>query len=481
MRQVVLLTLGTTLALALAAGSARAERVENIEDFSRLSLANDVIPSPCPGPQCTAELQEPYVLGPRVIFLAFEGVSLTRSTTNEDARNNISAIVNSSTEVISPFDPYDLSSTGGMSRSQIISATQTELERLYSPYDVTFTTTRPSTGNYHMLVFGGSSVGVLGDNGAAGVSLGDCGDTMANNIVFIFTEVSGMRVGDMSTTAAHELGHSLGLSHINDTDAVMYYSITSLIPDHWGQGTIPDQPVCSGQSYQDSGQQIMEVIGPRGQDVSPPVVTITSPSAGSTAYYGDAIRATASDATGVDYLEAQIAGVTISQDNSAPYEWTIPLDAPTGEQAIRVRAYDTKGLTSFDQVVVTIVAGEAPPCHSQADCDPGEICDENQKCVPDGFGDGELGAPCFDQGSCNSPYFCATVGEEQRCSSGCDDANPCPEGFDCMGACWPSATEEDDGGGCFGSVSNTSDTKPSLAIILLFAFGLVFVLRRKRR
>jgi hypothetical protein len=171
--------------------------------------------------------------------------------------------------------------------------------------------------------------------------------------------------------------------------------------------------------------------------------------------------------------------VTIGTDNAAPYEWTIPLDAPTGEQAIRVRAYDNKGNSAFAQIVVTIEAGESPPCESKDDCNPGEICDENGDCVPE-FVAGDLGSPCANSDSCMEPYFCATVADQQRCTTGCDDANPCPEGFDCLGACWPSASDDGggDGGGCC-LVSNTTDTRPLAAPLLLMALGLL-VLRRRR-
>jgi len=478
------------------AGPARAEKSSEVKEFPPRERIGDLVLAPGFGPDCSGTAPTPMAVGPRTIYAVFDGVTLTRVTDayQEDATQNRSYIVNSSTEVIPAFDPSDIYGTYGMTRAQVISGIVSWMNTAYAPYDVTITTTRPASGPYTMVVFGGTAQAVIGESGGTlGISLGDCGDQLPSQVVFAFTAESYFSDLDISHTAqtgTHELGHSYGLMHIQPSTAIMHYAVgantnvsstfNASEQSVWDPYD-PNLTSCSGGSTQNSHQVLLGIIGPSGQDVTPPSVTITTPADGATVYQGDPIRATATDASGIEHVEAQVAGVTISSDNTAPYEWSIPLDAPTGEQAIRVRAYDNKGNNGFSQIVVTIQAGEAPPCQSKDDCDPGERCDENGDCVPE-FGVGELGAPCSEAVPCSDPYFCGVVGDASRCTQGCDDTNPCPEGFDCIGACWPSADDGggDDGGGCFGSVTDTTGTRPLFAPLLLMAFGLFFVFRRRR-
>ncbi len=491
MRRAVFLFLSIAVGMTFFASSARAEPQSQVEEFPPRERVGDIVLAPGLGPCDGAPV--PYALGPRTIYANFEGAQLTRVTDayQENAVEDKSYIVNSSTEVIPAFDPSDIYGTSGMSRTQVINGIVSWMETAYAPYDVTITTTRPATGPYTMVLFGGSAAAVLGSSdGTLGVSLGDCGDMLPSQIVFAFTEESYFRNLDIAHTAqtgTHELGHSYSLMHIQPSTAIMHYAVgydtnvsntfNSTTASVWDPND-SSLTSCTGGSTQNSHQVLLSIIGPRGQDTTNPDITITAPVAGATVHRGDPIRATASDASGIEHTEAQVAGVTIGTDNSAPYEWTIPLDAPTGEQAIRVRAYDNKGNSAFEQIVVTIEAGESPPCESKDDCNPGEICDENGDCVPE-FVAGDIGSACANDDSCMDPYFCATVGDQQRCTTGCDDANPCPDGFDCLGACWPSAHDDGggDGGGCV--VSNTTDTRPLLAPLLLMALGLL-VLRRRR-
>ena len=71
--------------------------------------------------------------GLRTVYLSFDGVTLNRSTTVDDATVNVSFIVNSATEVISAMTTGDLIDVGGLSRQQVIDRVLADLEAIFEP------------------------------------------------------------------------------------------------------------------------------------------------------------------------------------------------------------------------------------------------------------------------------------------------------------------------------------------------------------
>ena len=433
-----------------------------------------VLDSPCPGPECQAELATPYALGRRTIYLNFDGVSLDRSSFNDDARHNQSAIV-ASTMSIPKFDVGALNFDGGLSREEVIQYTIDKLEDAYSALDVEFVTTRPADGNYHMIVFAGEGStceNTTGASSCAGIALRDCSEVMPNNIVFVFAW--GLRYADLAQVAAHEGGHALGLDHIDNRDAIMYWSIQNSIPTQFGAGPINPsdlEDACFGVTYQDSTERLLKNIGPRGQDVLPPSVQIVTPKNGATVIAGSPIIATADDLdSAVASLTLSVNGTVIDTKKSGPYEFTLPAEAPQGSATIRIEATDVGGNTSASQVAV-MVASDIP-CETNEQCPEGLACGDDGLCEPDAV-PGTLGALCSTNDECVSG-LCGAVAGESRCTQPCDAATPCPGGFECLDdvACWPS---EGDGGGC--SVGGNGSAP---GMLLLFAAALMGSLRRRR-
>ncbi len=408
-----------------------------------------LLPAPCPTGNCDRPHPvQPHAKGLRIVYLNFDGVTLTASATNDDARNNISAILSGAvapgqTRTIPSFNPSVLSSTGGLSRSQIINKVKQDLYNMHAAYNVEFVTERPASGNYSMIVFGGNCPSVSGDGGCVGVALLDCGDAQfPNNIVFVFPD--GMRIDDMTVTAAQESAHGFGLSHTTDSNDVMYPTLLSNPPDGFGAGNIPSGEMsCSGASFQDSDQMMMDTLGFRGQDTIPPAVNVTSPTAGSAVAPGSELTATATDNTAVVSVEFVVNGEVVATKTSPPYEFTVPNDTAPGDGVLSVRAKDAEGNEGSDRVLVYILSGDEQPCDN-GECPKGMEC-SNDICIPDNGIDGELGDVCESNEDC-VVGACAALDDEKRCSVPCSDEEPCPSGFECRGgaACWPSQ----DGGGC---------------------------------
>lgn len=478
----VLAAAGVIAGFSLITGTAGAE---DSRTFVPMSNANNPtirrVPGPCPGPDCTAKGLSPHAVGKRIVYLAFDGITLTRvqNAADEDATTNKSWIVDNSTETIGAFQTSQLSSTGGLSRSQIINRVINDLYASHADFDVEFTTTRPTSGQYNMVVFGGTCSSVTGSSGCAGIAMGDCGDFLPSNITFVFPY--NLRVGDLAATASQEWAHGIGLGHTLDNYDVMYPQIQGYIPTEFGAGQVPNDGSGCGLTYQDSYQRMMETIGPRGQDVVPPSVMITSPANGATVEAGQKVTATASDASGIDLVEFRIGGESIN-DTTAPYEATIP-GLAAGNHNIVVWAEDAHGNRNFAQVTVYVSGGNETACENNDECNDGEEC-RNNLCVPDNGLTGELGDICTDNLECLSG-MCGTVGDESRCSQSCDDATPCPAGFECVGgaACWPSSGGgggSGDGDGLFTCTASSNAGTGALPTALLLLGALLFARRRRR-
>jgi MYXO-CTERM domain-containing protein len=94
-----------------------------------------------------------------------------------------------------------------------------------------------------------------------------------------------------------------------------------------------------------------------------------------------------------------------------------------------------------------------------------------------------LGEVCIDNLDC-STRFCAQEGDRRYCTDVCNDANPCPTGFECLNAgtvdvCAPPLTDTGDRrDGCGCSTSRGGGASVVLAGIVLAVFA---ALRRRRK
>lgn len=451
-----------------------------------------VLAVPCPDGGCEPELAQPGVplaKSRRTVFLNFDGVVLTASKSEDDARTDTSLILaisgaapSGARVVIEPLDVDDLREVDGLDRDQVIRYVVSELERIHAPYDIAFVTARPSAGAYSMVVFGGTCGGVANMN-CAGVALLDCNDRNQNNISFAFPV--GLRVGDLVTTAAQEMAHAFGLTHTTDSQDVMFPRIQpGFRPERYGAGEIPAGDLsCAGELFQNSHQRMLDIVGASGQDLSPPVVEILEPSDGSLIEGTVVVRAQVADASAIVRAELVIDGGVVAIDETSPYEFAFAAELPPGAHQLAVRARDGGGNMGSDQI--TVLVGE---CRSDADCAEGLGCLRNS-CVdmPDP-GPKALGRLCVADEECAS-LWCLNLDGESRCSQSCADNTDCPSAFECRDAsvCWlaegaaagptPGADDTTRPAACEASVAAGAGGGGVAAIVVL-GLALLLLVRR---
>jgi MYXO-CTERM domain-containing protein len=434
---------------------------------------------PGPGPRCAMDGPvEPQAVGLRVVYLNFDGVTLTASNTSDDATTGKSAILAAAiqpgqTRAIPPFSVNDLASTSGLTREQIISRVVSDMYASHAPYNIEFVTERPTSGNYSMVVFGGTCQTVAGQSGCAGIALLDCGDTMPNNITFAFPY--GLRVADLASTASQEEAHAFGLAHTTDTTDIMYPYLRSFVPTEFGAGPVPEgDSTCGGRTYQDSDELMMDTIGYRGQDALGPTITITTPTEDQVVEVGSPVEAQITDASDIARAELFVNGTEVAEKTSPPWTFELPASTEPGEVLITLRAYDSLDNVSQAFVHAYLPSGDEETCSASDACPEGLECSAAGLCVP-GDGIGGLGAVCGSNEQCDT-QLCAEADGEKRCSQQCNADSPCPEGFECRDdvACWPEA--DDEGGGCAAAGPSSST-----GLTLVWVLGLLALVVRRRR
>lgn len=204
----------------------------------------------------------------------------------------------------------------------------------------------------------------------------------------------------------------------------------------------------------------------------PPLLEYVNPTDGAEVSGGFQVHVEASDNTRLENVEIYLNGELQADllGRLPPFVISTPTTIPDGQVEIEARAYDNRGDVTSKKISVTLDS----TCDGPQDCDNFTICSASGACESPDYAVGDL---CEDGAQCTSEQ-CATLGDEQRCTSECSplDSSTCPEDFSCLetgpesGLCWPKSSES---GGC--STGGTGAPLGSL-LMLLALFGL----RRRR-
>ena len=161
------------------------------------------------------------------------GVTLTKATA-DDAHNNLSALPHLP-DGATDFAPFPDAQFPAGARERIAN----HVRQLMEPFSVEIVTTRPDAPGYRMAVVTASTIPELGAAGGD-TAVASMQQENPGSVVFVFSSsLSKLREINQQTDAqlemstaiavVHEIGHSLGLAHVEDIYAIMARSRSTAV------------------------------------------------------------------------------------------------------------------------------------------------------------------------------------------------------------------------------------------------------------
>lgn len=137
----------------------------------------------------------------RVVYLNFDGVTLTQGTS--DATQNRAGWLQAATATTPAYRVGQANRQADI--AQVTAGVRTQL----SSFPITVVTTRPASGQYVMIVFGGTAAQAASAFGGA-VNKLDCGDVQRNDVAWIADAVTPTQ--QVVNFAVGAIGFGLGLT-----------------------------------------------------------------------------------------------------------------------------------------------------------------------------------------------------------------------------------------------------------------------------
>src|SRR5262249_31968940 len=167
-------------------------------------------------------------------------------------------------------------------KSQVISL----VKRHYEPFNVEVVTSRPTSGDYAMIVASGTSALLGLPSTVGGIAPLDCGDRRANDVSFAFANQLPT-AQTIAVTITQESAHSFGAEHTDDPIDVMYPILRSSQNEFTNRinniGVIiggmvsPGTSICRpGTTTQNSYDLMLNTLGPTA-DTIPPMISVMRP------------------------------------------------------------------------------------------------------------------------------------------------------------------------------------------------------------
>jgi hypothetical protein len=218
------------------------------------SLEPDLEPLMPPASEFGAISQGAYDGTPQVVFVNFGGPTIRHcSNYCSDATTNRSFAIGQAMKRSSVnFEPY----TNAAGRRTILA----NLRAWFRPNHVTFTTTRPAQGPYTMLVI---SPTYWDHHGVAPL---DCGNANRSDIAFVFRAGRSSfytSATKIAQAAAHELGHSFGLSHVTGAGQIMQWASSGRAFGRSPYDHARPSGKCFSGNVQDAPRMLRASVGPR--------------------------------------------------------------------------------------------------------------------------------------------------------------------------------------------------------------------------
>jgi hypothetical protein len=298
---------------------------------------------------------------PTVLFLNFDGAELVKGP--DDARSNLTTIAGMD-------GSYPSYGENGAKRQAVLQAVHED----WSAYNAIVTDRRPDSGDYVMAMVG---PGNPDNDSKLGVAILDCGDVRTrNNVVFAFHSSSDHHTASSTaTTISQEIGHSVGLEHVDEPSDIMNpvnvggnpsFRDECLPLSGDAECTAQHEAECGTPDQQNAHLELYRYIGPATPDASGPSIQLAAPLDGENFDLDEAFEILVDVDEGVTIHKAALFVNTVLQDtdDAAPFGWTAR-QSVTGEYDIRVEIQDTQGYIRVSNTV-TITVGRASPVGSDS-------------------------------------------------------------------------------------------------------------------
>ncbi len=154
-------------------------------------------------PSCPPQTA-PLATGTHELFIAFEGVSITLGDCDDSKTNCSSLVAQGTTEV----PAFLMTETNRQTR---ITAIKGMVQDALAPFSIDVVTTRPTAGDYWMVVAGGTSDAVAGMTGVLLATNPTCESTNRNSVGLVFERANDTTDRAYADTIAGAWGSLVGL------------------------------------------------------------------------------------------------------------------------------------------------------------------------------------------------------------------------------------------------------------------------------
>lgn len=167
-----------------------------------------------PADASIASPDAPACFNGRVVYLNFDGATLTKATPSDARASTASWIGRTDGRTQATVPRYR---SGAADRDQQIATIVANVRAALAQFPVIVVTDRPASGDYVMVVFGGVNTD-LGTPYSIATNELDCGDTNRNDVAWVSDTTASAKVDDYAIGA---IGFGLGLTGTTSTSDCM--------------------------------------------------------------------------------------------------------------------------------------------------------------------------------------------------------------------------------------------------------------------